>query len=265
MVRFVRFVLCALCLLGPMAARAEREVVAEPEIVPAGETVTLRWFFTGDKVVVTGGRFGKIGTVVTGKTSVTDRPTKTTRYVFNVNYKGKDAAGVLRPLKATYFVVVEIAPPLPPMQPYKNPHGWQIAYQKGWKVNPYYRPDKGLDLTYFQVEEDALERVTVAIVNEDVTDCKALMLKIEQDMPTNYDDCKTVSEDAITFRNTPAMLAVFEGRDRTHDNIPTQSLVMAFKRGSRCYVVSARTKAATFKKRRPALEKMVRSFSVNAG
>ena len=261
--RFAVALLCLLGLFGAVAARAEREVVAEPEMVSAGETVTLRWLFTGDKVVVTGGRFGKVGTVVTGKTSLTDRPLKTTRYTFNVNYKAKDAEGIVRPLKATYSLVVEIAPPLPAMLPYKNPRGWQIVYQKGWKPEPYYHPEKGLNLCYFQPEEDSLERVTVAIVSEKVADCAALMDKIAQDMPNNYDDFKTVSQQSVTFHNAPAMMAVFAGRDRAHDNAQTNSLVMAFVRGDRCYVVSARTKAAIFKKRRPALEKMVRSF--NAG
>ena len=262
MVRFAGILLCLLGLFGAGAARAEREVIAEPELVAVGEPVTLRWFFTGDKVVVTGGRFGKVGTVVTGKTSLTDRPTKTTRYTFNVNYKAKDAAGVMQALKATYSVVVEIAPPLPPMLPYKNPHGWQIVYQKNWKPQPYYHPEKGLNLCYFQPEEDSLERVTVAIVPEKMADCAALMEKIAQDMPNNYDDFKTISQQPVTFHNTPAMMAVFAGRDRAHDNTQTNSLVMAFVRGERCYVVSARTKAATFKKRRPALEKMLRSFNV---
>ena len=262
MVRFAVSLLCLLSLFGAALARADREVVAEPEIVPLGETVTLRWYFTGDKVVVSGGRFGKAGAVVTGRTSVTDTPKKTTRYTFNVNYKAKDAAGVMQPVKATYSVVVEMAPPLPAMLPYKNPHGWQIVYQKGWKPQPYYHPEKGLNLCYFQPEEDSLERVTVAIVPEKMADCAKLMEKIAQDMPNNYDDFKTVSQQPVTFHSAPAMLAIFEGRDRTHDNTPTNSLVMAFVRGERCYIVSARVKCAVFKKRRAALEKMLRSFNV---
>ena len=262
MVRFAALLLCFIGLFGAGAARAEREVVAEPEMVAAGEPVVLRWFFTGDKVTVTGGRFGKIGAVVTGKNTLTDNPTKPTRYTFTTSYKGKDAAGVEQTLKATYSVLVEIAPPLPPMLPYKNPRGWKIVYQKGWKPEPYYHPEKGLNLCYFQPQQDSLERVTVAIVSDKVADCNALMDKIEQDMPNNYDDFKTVSHYPITFQNKPAVMAVFAGRDRTHDNAPTDSLVMAFVRGDRCYVVSARTKANLFKKRRPALEKMIRSFNV---
>ena len=169
---------------------------------------------------------------------------------------------VLQPLKSTYSVTVEIAPPLPAMLPYKNPHGWQIVYQKGWSPDPYYHPERGLNLTYFQPEADSLERVTVAIVSEKVADSDALMLKISQDMPNNYDEFKTVSQQPITFHNAPAVLAVFEGRDRSHSNIPVDSMVLAFVRGDRCYIVSARTKAVLFKKRRPALEKMLRSFNV---
>ena len=262
MVRFAALLLCLLGVFGAGAARAEREVVAEPDMVAAGEPVTLRWFFTGDKVTVTGGRFGAAGTVVTGKTSLTDNPKKTTRYTFTTSYKAKDAAGVEKPVKATYSVVVEIAPPLPVMLPYKNPRGWKITYQKGWKPEPYYHPEKGLNLCYFQPEQDSLERVTVAIVSDKVADSAALMDKIAQDMPNNYDDFKTVSQYPITFHSLPAVMAVFAGRDRTHDNIPTESLVMAFSRGDRCYVVSARTKANLFRKRRPALEKMLRSFNV---
>src|SRR4051794_24746906 len=82
--------LCVLALpaIASSAARAElepRAVAVEPGVTTPGQTVKLRWYFTGTKVLLSGGRFGS-GTVVTGKTEMTDKPEKTTRYTFDVWY-----------------------------------------------------------------------------------------------------------------------------------------------------------------------------------
>src|SRR5262250_3422250 len=78
-------ILGLLPLVVSLSAGADKEIAAEPETIAPGKTVTLRWYFTGEKVVVSGGRFGK-GVVVTGRTSITDTPQKTTRYTFDVDY-----------------------------------------------------------------------------------------------------------------------------------------------------------------------------------
>lgn len=67
-------------------ARAADAVAVEPAYVTPGKPITLKWYFTGDKVLLSGGRFGK-GVVVTGKTSMTDTPRATTKYTFDVWYK----------------------------------------------------------------------------------------------------------------------------------------------------------------------------------
>src|SRR3954452_4724200 len=81
----------SLCvLLMPLSsAKAElepRAIAVEPGVTMPGQPVAIRWYFTGTKVVVSGGRFGK-GAVVTGKSELTDRPEKTTKYTFDVWYK----------------------------------------------------------------------------------------------------------------------------------------------------------------------------------
>jgi uncharacterized protein YkwD len=83
---------CLLFLIGssmliatPSSVRAADAVAVTPKPCAPGQTVTLKWYFTGVKVLVAGGRFGK-GTDVTGRTTLTDIPQKTTRYNFDVWY-----------------------------------------------------------------------------------------------------------------------------------------------------------------------------------
>src|SRR5205085_10698574 len=87
-------------------------IAAEQNAVSPGQAVTLRWYFTGKKVVVSGGRFGK-GAVVTGRTALIDHPRKTTRYVFDFWYRApvtSQATGktAIKPLHARYAVVVAV-------------------------------------------------------------------------------------------------------------------------------------------------------------
>jgi hypothetical protein len=68
------------------SARAADAVAVEPPYVTPGKPITLKWYFTGEKVLLSGGRFGK-GVVVTGKSAMTDTPRTTTKYTFDVWYK----------------------------------------------------------------------------------------------------------------------------------------------------------------------------------
>src|SRR5437879_3549058 len=91
-------------------------VVAEPATIEQGQSTTLRWYFTGKKVTVSGGRFGK-GVVVTGRTTISDKPTKTTKYTFDVDYVGEATNKVtgkreMMPLHTSYTVVAEVIPPI---------------------------------------------------------------------------------------------------------------------------------------------------------
>jgi len=71
--------------MSPVVARAADAIAVTPKPCAPGQTVTLKWYFTGTKVMVSGGRFGK-GVEVTGRTTLTDTPQKTTRYTFDVWY-----------------------------------------------------------------------------------------------------------------------------------------------------------------------------------
>src|SRR4051812_49267358 len=62
-----------------------KTVAVEPAVVAPGQSVQLRWYFTGDKVLLSGGRFGK-GVIVTGKQRLQDTPKQTTTYKFDVWY-----------------------------------------------------------------------------------------------------------------------------------------------------------------------------------
>ena len=87
--RTATFLLAGFALVsffGVREVRAADAVAVEPPFVTPGKPITLKWYFTGEKVLLSGGRFGK-GVVVTGKTSVTDTPHTTTKYTFDVWYK----------------------------------------------------------------------------------------------------------------------------------------------------------------------------------
>src|SRR5262245_295906 len=112
MIRFTTLALCALILSVSRTVWADPPDVwpkippltADRTSVAPGQAVTLSLHFTGKKIVASGGRFGK-GVDVTSKTSVTDRPKKTTRYTFTVYYVGlgipsKTGATVKKPLQA---------------------------------------------------------------------------------------------------------------------------------------------------------------------
>jgi hypothetical protein len=259
---------CGLILLvvSPLHA-APDAVVAEPKTVAPGQTVTLRWYFTGDKVVVSGGRFGK-GVVVTGRTSLTDRPRKTTRYTYDVWYHGQ-APGrnpgqtVIKPLHARYTVVVEVQKPVPsPLAFYRNAYGWRIGYLKGWKCDsvPLSDPQNN-GLFYFQQEDDSVERLAVSVLPAGDMDCVALMNRVQADLPSHYDRVKVEEQTQITHAAVPAVWMTFTGQDQTHPGIQTQSLVLALVLHGRAYVISARTAASRFLTRQAVLEKMVKSFA----
>lgn len=87
--RIATFLLAGFALFSlsnlPSASAADA-VAVEPPYVTPGKPITLKWYFTGEKVLLSGGRFGK-GVVVTGKNAMTDTPRATTKYTFDVWYK----------------------------------------------------------------------------------------------------------------------------------------------------------------------------------
>ena len=265
MYRIPSLLLCALSLAVPALARADSNAIAaEPNPISVGQSVTLRWYFTGTKVIVAGGRFGK-GAVVTGRTKLTDQPRKTTRYTFDVWYHApvkspRTGQTTTAPLHSQYSVVVEV---VPPMSSYHDPHGWQVSYMHGWQMDKVNTPDEGDDgLVFFQQEDDSVERLAIAIMPVSNMNSADLIQKIEADVPAHYDSPRFIAENTFLYRDTPAVWAVFTGVDQTHPGTRTQSMVLAFVRAGRAYVISARTQADRFAARRALLERMVKSFAV---
>jgi len=265
MYRIPSLLLCALSLMVPALARADSNAIAvEPNPISVGQSVTFHWYFTGSKVVVAGGRFGK-GAVVTGRTKLTDQPRKTTRYTFDVWYRApvkssKTGKTVNAPVHSQYSVVVEV---VPPMAAYRDPHGWQVSYMHGWQTDKVTTPDEGDDgLVFFQPEDDSIERLAVAIMPVSNMNCADLIQKVQADVPSHYDSPKFITETTILYHDTPAAWAVFSGIDNAHPGTRTQSIILAFVRDGRAYVISARTQAEHFAARRALLERMVKSFAV---
>jgi hypothetical protein len=266
-----RLVTLGLCALGLVCVRpssaASNAIAAEPSAVSPGQAVTLRWYFTGKKVVVSGGRFGK-GAVVTGRTSLIDHPRKTTRYIFDVWYRApvtsqKTGKTQVEPLHARYAVVVDVlSGEAARLKPYRDPNGWQISYLSDWKLDQVKTPDEGRDgINYFQKEDDSVERLALAILPVKETTCTDLMQQVCADMPEHYDHLEMGPQDQITYGDVPAVWASFTGMDHTHPGTRTQTVLLVLVRNGRGYVVSARTKADQFSARRALLEKMVKSLT----
>ncbi len=262
---FRALAVCALFAFCHPAAYAANEIAADPPAVTPGQATTLHWYFTGDKVTVSGGRFGK-GTVVTGRQKLTDKPAKTTHYAFDVYYHAPatlpDGRQEVRPQHAHYEVVVDVVA-MPPVSQFHASCGWRVDYLSGWHHDSVPAADRPKDgLVFFQPEDDAVERVAVATMPAKELTVTDLITQMEADLPSHYDQVKVLSKDEITYQNTPAICAVFTGIDQSHPGTRTQSLVLAFVRDGQAYVVSARTLAARYSARRPILERLVRSFTI---
>jgi hypothetical protein len=248
-------------------AASSKAIAVEPAVVAPGQPVTLRWYFTGDKVVVSGGRFGK-GTVVTGKTLLKDTPTKTTQYKFNVWYKvpesSPDGQTTQKPIHIEYAVQAIVEKPVPiSLKTYRDPYGWQVAHLLGWKFDKERLPDPANNaLVFFQQEDDSVERLAVSILPVTDMDNGQLVSKIEKSLFQNYGEVQMGTPAEIRHGGTPAVLTTFTGMDNSHPGTRTQTLILAFVKDGRGYIVSARTNAVRFDFRRAALEKMVRSFSL---
>jgi hypothetical protein len=245
-------------------ARAANEITCDQNPIAPGETVKLKWFFTGNKVVVSGGGFGK-GVVVTGKTSITDKPKKTTRYTFTTNYTAEQTDKVTgkitrKPLKAVYSILIEVEPQASWLQTYKGSQ-WQVGFRRGWKRDSVPLPDGTKDgLVYFQPEDDALERMAVSMMPARDMTAEDLVRKLRASMPESYNDLINVSEDKVTFQGEPAVKIVFAGKDRAHPSTLSHTILMAFVKEGRAYVVSTRTFSAQYEARKRVMEKMLNSF-----
>ena len=246
-------------------AYASDAVSANRNPVMLGQPVTLNWYFTGTKVVLSGGRFA-LGTPVTGKTTITDKPTKTTKYTFAVDYLGTPAGAkddsVKVPLHATYCITVEVVDPkVMGLQTYNNPYGWSISYLNGWKRDKVELGDPANNaLMYFQPEEDSVERLAVAIMPVKEASVASLMKSLKSDLPSRYASVSVLSEEELMYEGVPATRFTFTGMDNSHPGVKTQTVLIAFVKDGKGYVVSARTAAARFPARQKVLETLVKSF-----
>lgn len=264
-----RILTLALCLFAGflgMAAYAAGEIAASPAAIAPGQSSTLKWYFNGKKITVSGGSFAP-GTSVTGKQTLTVNPKKTTKYLFDVYYypelpMNKQATGIGKLTHVQYAVTVEVLGPMPGLLSYKGTHNWRVNYQMGWK--PMTNEGANDDLVWFQAEEDAVDRLSVTIVPIKDKTVEQLMEEIRADLPSHYTKYAVVSQTESTQQSLPALIATFTGNDQAHPNTRTQSLMKVFVNGDYGYVVSARTTAERFSARRSLLENMVNSFALTS-
>jgi hypothetical protein len=267
--RFVALAFCGFSLLTVRIASADtvtkpqpKAIAVEPALASPGQQITLRWYFTGTKVQVSGGRFGK-GVVVTGKTSLTDTPQKTTHYYFDVWYHKPADSPNANPkdqpiLHAQYSAVAEVQN----ITTYRDTNGWQISYLKSWQKDSF-SPGSGGHVFYFQPEEDAVERLAVSITpaSEGMTNAD-LLNNIRNDIPDHYTETEFLEQSETVQSNALAQWLMFRGIDTAHPETRSQTLFLAFVRDGKAFVISARTVAGRFKERQSVLEGMVRSFAL---
>jgi hypothetical protein len=262
--------LCGLiALIAPTLALAAGEVIAVPAVVTPGQTVTLRWYFTGTKVVVAGGRFGT-GTMVTGKTAISDTPKKTTRYTFDVYYRGAEtnATGerVDAPLHQQYVVVAQVdTSPPDNFKTYSDSKGWKIGYLSDWRLDISPSESSENTLIFFQKELDSVERMAVAIVPSNGMSATEVLAKALADTPSRYENVTVEPTSAATVCGLSGATVAFSGSDNSHDQVRTTSILYAVVSGRKAYVISVRMRASDSAVRRPHLEKMLRSFTLPHG
>ena len=255
--------LCLLAVLGSGSARAELEpkaVAIEPGVTMPGQPVRLRWYFTGTKVVLSGGRFGK-GAVVTGKSELTDRPLKTTKYTFDVWYKPAADPAMPDTKPGQAHVQYSAVAAVDRLVSFHASEGFDVRYLKGWRTDSF-APEAGKKVYYFQPEEDSVERLAVAVlpikVNETAAD---IMEKVRDDVPTHYTRVEFVSRYDLSRQKESAQISTFRGIDQTHPNTRTASIILVVTHRGKAYVASARTHAARFAERQPLLDGLVRSLT----
>jgi hypothetical protein len=258
---------CAMALQVTVVAHAELEpkaVAVEPGVVMAGQSVTLRWYFTGNKVVVSGGRFGK-GMVVTGKSALTDKPEKTTRYAFDVWYNPPPDPAKPEVKPAQIHVQYTAVAAVDKLASYHASEGFDIRYLKSWRTDSF-APEPGSKVYFFQEEEDSVERLAVAVIPIKESESAAtVMEKVRGDVPSHYTKVEFVSLYDLVRQKEPAQITQFKGIDSTHPNTRTASIVLVYTHGGKAYIVSARTYADKFAERGPLLDGLVRSLVYSAG
>ncbi len=246
---------------------SEPGVDLEPNPAVIGQIVTFYWPSGTVKVLAAGGGFGP-GTILLGDTPVTDTPKRATSYRFDVWYwsvvdgpvKGPPAPHMVH---RQYWRTLQVyAETFPPLTSYHDWRRWQIDYVRGW--NRYATPEAdpaNNAVIYFQPAEDSVERVVVAITPADVSTSAELMQQVLREIPTQYDVLENIQEKETTHCSLPARWMTFEGVEQSHPDIRTHSIVLAFVRDGKGYVISARTYASHYDAQEPLLRNLVRSFA----
>ena len=248
----------------PINCYAEGEVVAVPAVIKPGQTVKLKWYFTGNKVLVSGGRFGA-GLLVTGKTVITDTPKKTTVYRFDVYYTvtSPNAQGEVKPqavhVQYSVTALVDTSPP-DHFKQYAGTRGWKIDYLAEWHCDVS-TPDNGNKcLLFFQKEFDSVERMAVAILPAYGNTADKMISKALADAPARYNNLVIEPSQSLKIDGQDGSSAIFSGDDDSHPGVRTTSLMTAVVFNGRAYVLSVRTRASNFLLRRSHLEAMLKSF-----
>jgi hypothetical protein len=250
---------------GTAAAPAGRDpVTASRNAVAPGQAVTLTWNFSGTKIVISGGRFGA-GTNVTQRRSVVDHPAKTTRYGFDLWYRAAARPGAKsapRREHVHYSLLVSVVA-IPKLALYHDPRGWEIKHIAGWQTDVVATAAGGpRGLTYFQPEDDAVERLVVAVLPMKGATCSELVEKIRADIPSHYEDMTIVSQTECIYEGVPAVETCFMGVDPAHPGTRTTALFLALVQADQAYVITARTATANFKARQFLMEQMLKSFHI---
>lgn len=255
---------CLLLTFTNVLALAANEIEA-PSVVSPGQMATLKWNFSGVKLTVSGGQFPP-GTQITGRQSLKVSPKKTTTYLFDLYYHPgvaveaqKTATNKL--VHVQYKATIEVLSGIQPgMLSYKGSRGWRVNYQTGWKAMP--NREGSDDLIYFQQEEDAIERLAVAVVPVKNKTAMQLIEEVRGDIPSNYTHYELQSQSEFTHQGLPAVLSTFTGNGHTYPDTRTTSMLMVLVNGDMGYVVSVRTYADRLKLRQPVMDKILHSFTL---
>ncbi|MCW3052280.1 MAG: hypothetical protein JWN14_1450, partial [Chthonomonadales bacterium] len=148
------------------------------------------------------------------------------------------------------------------MKAFRDSHGWQVSCLNDWKKDSVPTAEEGSDgLSYFQVEDDSVERVAIAIMPCQEQTVDDVLKRVSDDVDSHYQHAVLATPVDLTFNGVPAKMLTFTGLDISHPGTKTGSVVLLFVRKGRAYVLSARSGATHFNSRLPILEKVLRSFT----
>jgi hypothetical protein len=253
----------------PPADEAPRlAVVVEPRQITVGETVSVKFNFAADKVLITGGRFPK-GRPVTNKTRLDDKPTQSTVYIVDAWYRPQ-APGETKPaakqIHVRYTASVNVLPSLPAPTVYKHKSGgWQVQLPKGWRADGVSLPNpKQNALVFLQPTEDSIERIAISIMPYKKNTCSELIQDVLTSAPSSYEKVESEEPTQTQLMGADGSRVIFKGIDNAHPGKRSKSLVLACVKDGIAYVLSARTLEQNFVGRVRLFEKMLKSFKAGS-